>query len=96
MKTNFGKFFTKVLALLLIITLMPSGLGLATSDSRPETAVPFEGKSTSDESLLSSFFVDKVLAFPGGLVFQNGGDRLASLQNNDGGWDWPLSDGNHV
>ncbi len=26
-------------------------------------------------------------------VFQDGGDRLAALQNNDGGWDWPLDDG---
>ena len=25
---------------------------------------------------------------------QSGGDRLAALQNNDGGWDWPLDDGN--
>jgi len=27
-------------------------------------------------------------------VFQAGADRLVSLQNNDGGWDWPLNDGN--
>ena len=27
-------------------------------------------------------------------VFNAGGDRLGSLQNNDGGWDWPLDDGN--
>lgn len=26
--------------------------------------------------------------------YQAGGDRLISLQNNDGGWDWPLDDGN--
>ena len=26
--------------------------------------------------------------------FQTGGDRLTDLQNNDGGWDWPLDDGN--
>ncbi len=25
------------------------------------------------------------------LAFQNGGDRLVDLQNNDGGWDWPLT-----
>lgn len=25
---------------------------------------------------------------------QAGGDRLTALQNNDGGWDWPLNDGN--
>ncbi len=27
-------------------------------------------------------------------ALQNGGDRLMALQNNDGGWDWPLDDGN--
>ena len=26
-------------------------------------------------------------------VFQAGGDRLEALQQNDGGWDWPLDDG---
>ncbi|MBL1214915.1 MAG: T9SS type A sorting domain-containing protein [Ignavibacteriae bacterium] len=26
-------------------------------------------------------------------VYQNGADRLAALQQNDGGWDWPLDDG---
>lgn len=26
-------------------------------------------------------------------VYQDGGDRLVALQNNDGGWDWPLDDG---
>ena len=27
-------------------------------------------------------------------AMQAGGERLADLQNNDGGWDWPLDDGN--
>lgn len=27
-------------------------------------------------------------------VMQDGGDRLVDLQNNDGGWDWPLDDSN--
>jgi len=29
-----------------------------------------------------------------GDVFQAGGDRLVAMQNLDGGWDWPLNDGN--
>ena len=29
-------------------------------------------------------------------VFTAGGGRLTTLQNNDGGWDWPLWDGNSV
>ncbi len=28
------------------------------------------------------------------LAFQNGADRLTDMQNNDGGWDWPLNNGN--
>ncbi|MCK5246616.1 hypothetical protein KAR02_06935, partial [Candidatus Bipolaricaulota bacterium] len=27
-------------------------------------------------------------------AMQDGGARLEALQNNDGGWDWPLDDGN--
>lgn len=27
-------------------------------------------------------------------TLSDGADRLAALQNNDGGWDWPLDDGN--
>ena len=26
-------------------------------------------------------------------VMENGGNRLIALQNDDGGWDWPLDDG---
>ena len=29
----------------------------------------------------------------GAVNFSTGGARLAALQNNDGGWDWPLDDG---
>lgn len=29
-----------------------------------------------------------------GDALQSGADRLTALQNNDGGWDWPLDDGN--
>lgn len=27
-------------------------------------------------------------------AFQSGGDRLTAMQNDDGGWDWPLDNGN--
>ena len=33
------------------------------------------------------------LGTAGADTFQLGGDRLASLQNTDGGWDWPLDNG---
>jgi len=32
-------------------------------------------------------------AFVNADVYQAGADRLTALQNNDGGWDWPLDDG---
>jgi hypothetical protein len=37
--------------------------------------------------------MNTAMALPSGSLFQNGGDRLTDLQNNDGGWDWPLDDG---
>ncbi|MFW6157928.1 MAG: hypothetical protein ACOC8E_01055 [Planctomycetota bacterium] len=40
------------------------------------------------------FTIGATGAADGGLAnFQDGGDRLANLQNDDGGWDWPLDDG---
>ncbi len=33
-------------------------------------------------------------AAPSNETMQAGGDRLVDLQNDDGGWDWPLDDGN--
>jgi len=38
--------------------------------------------------------ITEVMPLPSEVVFQNEADRLADLQNDDGGWDWPLDDGN--
>ncbi|MDX1418306.1 MAG: hypothetical protein R3293_29165, partial [Candidatus Promineifilaceae bacterium] len=94
MNAKLSNTLTKLIALLVIFTLMPSGLGLATSGARPEAAVPFDDELTSSEELQVTFLLTKAMALPSGSVFQNGGDRLADLQNDDGGWDWPLDDGN--
>ena len=94
MNKKLSKTLTKLIALLLIITLMPSGLGLAISNLRPEPAVPFDDETVSNEAPQVTLSLDQVMALPSGSVFQNGGDRLADLQNDDGGWDWPLDDGN--
>ncbi len=42
-----------------------------------------------------ALFAVTAMATPATLqtAMQAGGDRLVSLQNNDGGWDWPLDDG---
>jgi len=45
--------------------------------------------STTGMSTMSSNIQGDV-----GAAMQAGGDRLTALQNNDGGWDWPLDDGN--
>ncbi|MEW6401298.1 MAG: hypothetical protein AB1649_05825 [Chloroflexota bacterium] len=74
-------------ALLIILILLSSISGLASSGSRPEASAPFEVKLALSEDL-------EVMALPSEAVFQNGADRLADLQNDDGGWDWPLYDGN--
>ena len=94
MRTKLCKMLTRLVALLIILTLMPSQFGLAVSDPHPEVAVPFEGELTSGGELQLGISLATVVALVGGDVFQNGADRLTALQNNDGGWDWPLTDGN--
>ena len=44
-------------------------------------------------SVLAMLAVSSGMAVATSVVFQAGGDRLVALQNNDGGWDWPLDDG---
>jgi hypothetical protein len=93
MKTKLYKNSLRLTALLLVLSLMPSGLGLAVS-LRPEAAVPFEDDLTSREQIGLTLSFDRVMALTSLEVFQAGADRLAALQNDDGGWDWPLDDGN--
>jgi hypothetical protein len=93
MDAKLHRTFVRMIALIVILTLMPSGLGLAVS-VRPEAAVPFEGELTSEENVQVTLSFDEAMALTSTNVFQTGADRLTALQNNDGGWDWPLNDGN--
>ncbi len=41
----------------------------------------------------TSLFLFGAMGISQATSMQAGGDRLVDLQNNDGGWDWPLDDG---
>ena len=94
MNSTFHKTLAKLICLLVILSLIPSGLGLAQSGSHPAPAVPFEEAAIVELAPETTFSLAMTMALLSGDVFQNGADRLAGLQNNDGGWDWPLNDGN--
>jgi len=80
--------------MIVILLLVPSGVSLAQSPQHPETATPFEGEPPSGGGSASSPEIS-ILSIPLiGDTYQTGADRLTALQNNDGGWDWPLDDGN--
>jgi hypothetical protein len=73
----------------LVIGMLIFSATLYSQDSR-NAASPFpgdlEGSTATTELLL------KIATW--GIQPYNGGDQLVGLQNNDGGWDWPLDDGN--
>ncbi|MBI5955132.1 MAG: right-handed parallel beta-helix repeat-containing protein [Chloroflexi bacterium] len=79
-----------------ILLLAPSGVGLAQSPTPPDAATPFEGTLPSEDNVSkTSSMAISAMAIPLiGDVYQTGADRLTALQNTDGGWDWPLDDGN--
>src|SRR5512138_3171113 len=85
----------KLVALFAILILLPSAAALAQagSISRPAPAAPVEQMPAGEAGPAPSGLrapATRAAANP----FQAGGERLALLQNNDGGWDWPLDDGN--
>src|SRR5512141_608753 len=80
MNTRLFRSLKKLLALLAILTLLPSAVALADSGAHPGPVESAQGLS----NMLPA----------GGTLYQAGADRLTALQNNDGGWDWPLDDGN--
>ncbi len=43
--------------------------------------------------LATGLFLIGMIGLAQATSFDTGGDRLVALQNNDGGWDWPLDDG---
>ncbi len=89
-----------LLVVFVSLVLMPVGLVWGSSNARPAPAIPAFGeteivsvpnqvKQTVPETAQTVTSVSSLSD-----VFQDGGDRLTALQNNDGGWDWPLDDGN--
>lgn len=95
MNTKLLNIFIRLIALLVIVAILPSGVGFAISDSHPEVAVPFgEELNSGNVARIDSTTDFLVRSLTDANLFQTGADRLASLQNNDGGWDWPLDDGN--
>ncbi len=91
----------KFLSLLLVfsILLVPvSGTFAQVEAERPDVATPiFADELPSDDFVANEdLMAPMLLGTPGVFAssLQAGGDRLAALQNNDGGWDWPLDDGN--
>ena len=103
MKRIFTTSGTLVLLVGLLLTSMSLALA-AEEPPRPDVASPeFDAgamgllaglqaasgaANTMGMSLMSSMIQGDV-----GAAMQAGGDRLTALQNNDGGWDWPLDDG---
>lgn len=95
MKARFHNILVRLICLSAIVLTLPSGVGFAISAPHPDVAVPFgeeiaSGKAGKVDS--TTDFVPRFLTNAD--LFQMGADRLTLLQNNDGGWDWPLDDGN--
>ena len=63
---------------------------------RPNPATPFLEDVVLTESAKTSVSDESndIQGIGTNSAFQSGADRLSLLQNNDGGWDWPLDDGN--
>jgi len=95
MHTKMKRFLFDLTAILVILGLLavPSAAVLADSAPRPEEAEPFDATASGGDGGATTTAAT-ILALTGVDPFQAGADRLASLQNNDGGWDWPLDDGN--
>jgi hypothetical protein len=98
MRTRKLRMLLMSLMLLTSIVFIPAGTVGGQAIERPAPAAP--ALEASDDMLASSSAepgdtgLGRVisLSVPGS-VYQAGGDRLAALQNDDGGWDWPLDDG---
>jgi len=90
----------RIFSLLLVVSilLVPVSGTLAQVDiDHPEVATPiFAGELPEQGSSSGSEILPLFAATEPGFVvasMQAGGDRLVALQQNDGGWDWPLDDG---
>lgn len=89
--------YKKVWILLSVICVLAiaASAGAADAPDRPEPASPNEGDgSAALDKMGATATVELMATTATGDLFQDGADRLAALQNDDGGWDWPLDDGN--
>ena len=99
MKNNIRINFKKVWILLsvLLVLVLVTGAGAADEPTQPEPVSPFDEQATAAESAGINTVInapESLAAVSASGVIQDGADRLATLQNNDGGWDWELDDGN--
>ena len=85
-----------LLSMALLLAFMPAGTVSGQGMSPPGPATPdFESISTiTARGLSSPGIISNTKSLPWADALQAGGDRLTTLQNLDGGWDWPLDDGN--
>jgi hypothetical protein len=94
MKTNKHRTLLSLIAAIMVLSLVlvPVASIHAQEPQRPDPATPFDGGAVSGKgSTTSSTGLPRMSRTSGSSTFQNGADRLAALQNSDGGWGWPLS-----
>ncbi len=99
MKTKIKMHFKKgwILLSVLLVLVVIASTGTAAEYTQPEPASPFGEKGHAAESTGVDIGINALRsmdAVAASSVIQDGADRLAALQNNDGGFDWPLDDGN--
>lgn len=86
------KLIIKVMFVSALIAVTAISFG-QTSKTRPAPASDFESDFLVQQNqVLKPGSYLKSASFLSSM--QTGADRLVNLQNNDGGWDWPLDDGN--
>ena len=100
MSRNRKRSFILSIVLLAMLIFLPVFSGLAYgAPQRPEPAYPGLEALPGGAGLGLLQFLPSNSPAPAspaqvGGAMQAAGDRLAALQNNDGGWDWELDDGN--
>lgn len=98
MMKNIRKLSSILTSLLLLtaVVVMPirtvqAGQG---DPQRPTPAAPAMMVPESGQAIALKLLGSPPQAGTSAEPLQAGGDRLVNLQQNDGGWDWPLDDGN--
>jgi hypothetical protein len=97
MKKSIRMNYKKVWILLSVICVLAivAGTGAADAPDRPEPASPTEADASAALDKMGASTLPGLMATTAtGVPLQDGADRLVDLQNDDGGWDWPLDDGN--